>query len=105
LNVEALKIHDLLVKRKIKRVIFIPSKIEIWEIKSNNNNNIYWIDFTKNYCSCKGFYYNTKNSPCYHIRAVSAAITQSGYEIEILQDNKLNSYLDSLIDNLIENNR
>ncbi len=83
----------------------MPSKTEIWEIKSNNNNNIYWLDFVKEYCSCKGFYYNIKNKTCYHIRAVSAAIIQNGYEIEFLQDNELNNYLFNLIDNLLDNNR
>ena len=104
MDIEVIKIHDLLVKKKIKRIVFIPSKTVIWEIKSNNNNNIYWMDFVKKYCSCKGFYYNNKNRTCYHIRAVDEAITQNGYEIEFLQDSELNNYLDYLIDNLLYNN-
>lgn len=105
MDTEITKIHDLIDKKKIKRIIFIPSKNEIWEIKSNSNNNIYWIDYNKKYCSCKGFYYNIKNRTCYHIRAVSTAITQNGYGMEFLQDNDLNYYLDSLIDNLLDNNK
>ena len=104
MDIEVIKIHDLLSKKKIKRIVFIPSKTVIWEIKSNNNNNIYWIDFVRKYCSCKGFYYNSNNGKCYHMRAVYEAITQNGYEIEFLQDSELNNYLDFLIDNLLDNN-
>jgi predicted nucleic acid-binding Zn finger protein len=105
LDIEAAKIYDLIDQKKIKRKIFIPSKSEIWEIKSHNNKNVYWIDFGKKYCSCKGFYYNIKNGTCYHIRAVQMAIMLNGYELEFLQDNYLNSYLYNLLDNLLNNNR
>jgi predicted nucleic acid-binding Zn finger protein len=105
LDTEDAKIRNLIDQKKIKRKIFIPSKNEIWEIKGYNNKNVYWIDFNKKYCSCKGFYYNIKNGTCYHIRAVQMAIIKNGYDLEFLQDNNLNRYLGNLLDNLLNNNR
>ncbi len=101
---EVEKIDDLIHRKKIKKVIFIPSKIEIWEIKSNTNNNIYWIDLNKSYCSCKSFYYNFIKKSCYHISAVSIALELNSYEIELCNDNELNNYLNNLIENLMNNN-
>ena len=70
--------------------------------KSNKNDNLYWIDLNKNYCSCKGFYYNYLTKICYHIIAVSTAYKQNRYQIEILDDNKLNNYINNKIDNLMK---
>lgn len=98
------KIDDLINTKKIKKIVFIPSKVQIWEIKSNRNNNIYWIDLDKNYCSCKGFYYNYNKKNCYHISAVSIANSQNRFQIEFLKDNELNHQLYNQIDNIINNN-
>ncbi|MER5176475.1 MAG: SWIM zinc finger family protein [Candidatus Nitrosocosmicus sp.] len=101
---EVEKIDELINRKKIKKITFIPSKIEIWEIKSNTNNNSYWIDLNKSYCSCKGFYYNFIKKICYHISAVSIAIEQNRYQFEFLKDSELNNYLNNLIENLMNNN-
>jgi predicted nucleic acid-binding Zn finger protein len=99
------KIQNLINEKKIKKIIFIPSKKEIWEIKSNKNNNIYLIDVKENFCSCKGFYYNFTKKICYHIQAVSIAYRRNRYEIEFLKDTELNNYLNNLLDNLMNNNK
>ncbi len=101
---EVEKIDKLINEGKIKKIIFIPSKAEIWEIKSNKNNNVYWIDLNEYYCSCKGFYYNFTKKICYHISAVSIAIEQNRYQIEFLKDSELNNYLNNLMEYLINNN-
>lgn len=98
------KIDKLIDGKKIRKIIFIPSKIVMWEIKSNKNDRLYWIDLNKNYCSCKGFYYNYITKICYHIIAVSRAYKQNGYQIEFLDDNKLNNYINSKIESLMNNN-
>jgi predicted nucleic acid-binding Zn finger protein len=98
------KIDKLIDGKKIRKIIFIPSKVEMWEIKSNKNDNLYWIDLNKNYCSCKGFYYNYIKKICYHIIAVSTAYKQNRYQIEFLDDNKLNNYINNKIENLMNNN-
>ncbi|MBA3749613.1 MAG: hypothetical protein H0X03_01715 [Nitrosopumilus sp.] len=99
------KIQNLINEKKIKKIIFIPSKNEIWEIKSNRNNNIYLIDLKENFCSCKGYYYNFIKKICYHIQAVSIACKHDRYEIEFLKDTELNNYLDNLMDNLMDSNK
>jgi predicted nucleic acid-binding Zn finger protein len=98
------KIDELINGDKIKRIIIIPSKVEIWEIKSYKTNNLYWTDLNKNYCSCKGFYYNFSKKICYHITAISIAFTQNRYQIEFLKDSELNNYLNNKIETLMNNN-
>jgi predicted nucleic acid-binding Zn finger protein len=103
-EVEAEKINELINEKKIKKIVFTPSKIGIWEVKSHKNNNIYWVDIETNYCSCKGFYYNFMKKACYHISAVSTALSQNAYKIELLSDSEMNDYFNKQIDNLINNN-
>jgi predicted nucleic acid-binding Zn finger protein len=103
-EVEAEKIHELINGKKIKKIVFAPSKIGIWEVKSRKNNNIYWVDMETKYCSCKGFYYNFMKKVCYHIIAVSTALSQNAYKIELLSDSEMNDYFNNQIDNLINNN-
>jgi predicted nucleic acid-binding Zn finger protein len=98
------KIDNLINGEKIKKIIFIPSKVEMWEIKSKKNDNLYWIDLNKNYCSCKGFYYNYIKKRCYHISAVSIAYKQNKYQIEFLDDSELNNYINNKIETLMNNN-
>ena len=98
------KVDELINGKKIKKIIFIPSKVEMWEIKSNKNDNLYWIDLNKNYCSCKGFYYNYITKICYHIIAVSLAYKQNKYQIEFLDDSELNNYINNKIENLMNYN-
>ena len=101
---DAEKINDLIKEEKIKKIVFTPSKIGIWEVKSHKNDNIYWVDIETNYCSCKGFYYNFMKKACYHISAVSTALSQNAYKIELLSDSEMNDYFNNQIDNLINNN-
>jgi predicted nucleic acid-binding Zn finger protein len=103
-EVEAEKINELINGKKIKKIVFAPSKIGIWEVKSHKNNNIYWVDIETKYCSCKGFYYNFMKKVCYHITAVSTALSQNAYKIELLSDSEMNDYFNNQIDNLINNN-
>jgi predicted nucleic acid-binding Zn finger protein len=104
LSKEIEKIDELINRKKIKKIVFIPSKVQIWIIKSIQNNNVYWIDLDKNYCSCKGFYYNYNKKNCYHINAVSIAHRQNKFQIEFLKDSDLNYLLYNQIDNIINNN-
>ena len=102
---EAEKINELLNEKKVKKIVFAPSRVEIWEVKSHKNStNIYWVDTETKYCSCKGFYYSFTKKTCYHISAVSAALSQNAYKIELLPDSGMNDYFSSQIDNLINNN-
>jgi hypothetical protein len=48
-EIEAEKINELINDKKIKKIVFTPSKIGIWEVKSHKNNNIYWVDIETNY--------------------------------------------------------
>jgi predicted nucleic acid-binding Zn finger protein len=98
------KVDELINGKKIKKIIFIPSKVEMWEIKSNKNDNLYWIDLNKNYCSCKGFYYNYITKICYHIIAVSRAYKQNRYQIEFLDDSELSNYINNKIENFMNYN-
>ncbi len=98
------KIDELINSKNIKKIVFIPSKVQIWIIKSNQNNNVYWIDLDKTYCSCKGFYYNYKKKNCYHISAVSIAHSHNKFQMEFLKDSELNYHLFNQIDNIINNN-
>jgi predicted nucleic acid-binding Zn finger protein len=98
------KVDELINGKKIKKIIFIPSKVEMWEIKSNKNDNLYLIDLNKNYCSCKGFYYNYITKICYHIIAVSTAYKQNRYQIEFLDDSELSNYINNKIENLMNYN-
>ena len=41
---------------------------------------------------------------CYHISAVSTALSQNAYKIELLSDSEMNDYFNNQIDNLINNN-
>ena len=95
------KIDGLINQEKIKKVIFIPSNVSIWEIKSNTNSNIYYADLTKNFCSCKGFYFNFTKGKCYHIRAANIAFEQNKYKVEILKDFQLDNYIKNLLKNLL----
>jgi predicted nucleic acid-binding Zn finger protein len=101
---EAEKINELINEKKVKKIVFAPSKVEIWEVKSHKNSNIYWVDTETKYCSCKGFYYSFIKKTCYHISAVSAALSQNAYKIELLPDSEMNDYFNVQIDNLINNN-
>ena len=103
-EVEAEKINELINGKKIKKIVFAPSRIGIWEVKSHKNNSIYWVDIETKYCSCKGFYYNFMKKVCYHISAVSTALSQNAYKIELLSDSEINDYFNNQIDNLINNN-
>lgn len=87
---------------KIKKIIFLQSNIQLWEIKSNTNNKTYWIDFDKSFCSCRGFYYNFKKGKCYHIRAVALAVKHNKYKVEFLNDDKIDNILIMQFKNLIE---
>ncbi len=98
------KIDELINRKKIKKIVFIPSKVQIWMIKSDRNNNVYWADLDKNYCSCKGFYYNYKRKHCYHITAIAIANSQNKFQIEYIEDSEMNHYLYNQIDNIINNN-
>jgi predicted nucleic acid-binding Zn finger protein len=98
------KVDELINGKKIKKIIFIPSKVEMWEIKSNKNDNLYLIDLNKNYCSCKGFYYNYITKICYHIIAVSTAYKQNRYQIEFLDDSELSNYINNKIENFMNYN-
>ncbi len=103
-EVEAEKINGLINEKKVKKIVFTPSKVEIWEVKSHKNNNIYWVDIETKYCSCKGFYYNFTKKTCYHISAVSTVLSQNAYKIELLSDSEMNDFFNNQIDNLISNN-
>ena len=103
-EVVAEKINELINEKKIKKIVFAPSNIGIWEVKSHKNDNIYWVDIETKYCSCKGFYYNFMKKACYHISAVSTALSQNAYKIELLSDSEMNDYFNNQIDNLINNN-
>ena len=104
IEAESEKVNELINEKKVKKIVFAPSKIEIWEVKSHNSNNIYWTDIETKYCSCKGFYYNSTKKTCYHISAVSAALSQNAYRIELLSDREMNDYFSNQIDNMINNN-
>ncbi len=104
---EIKKINDLIFAKKIKNIIFLPSELQIWEVKGSNNNadDIYLVDLKKNHCTCKGFYYNSEHKKkCYHIKATHLANSQYLFEIEFLNDDKLNKYLGIYLNNVMDNN-
>lgn len=106
MDTENKKINDLIISKKIKNVIFLPSEQQIWEIKgsSKNINDKYLVDLNKNHCTCKGFYYNSENKKnCYHIKAVHLASSQYLFEIEFLADSDLNKYLCSYLNDILNN--
>jgi predicted nucleic acid-binding Zn finger protein len=96
------KIDELIKSDKIKKIIYLPSKNQIWEIKSNTNNKIYLIDLDWNYCSCRGFYYNFTKGKCYHIKATEIAYKNNKYKVEFLNDEEMNTHLIKQLKELIE---
>jgi predicted nucleic acid-binding Zn finger protein len=95
------KIDGLINEERIRKVTFIPSNTNFWEIKSNTNSNIYCVDLKRNFCSCKGFYFNYIKGKCYHIRAVNIAFEQNKYRVEILKDFQLDNYIKNLLKNFL----
>jgi predicted nucleic acid-binding Zn finger protein len=95
------KIDGLINEERIRKVIFIPSNTNFWEIKSNTNSNIYFADLKRNFCSCKGFYFNYIKGKCYHIRAANVAFEQNKYKVEILKDSQLDNYIKNLLNNVL----
>ena len=95
------KIDGLIDEGRISKIIFLPSNINFWEIKSNTNSNVYWVDLKRNFCSCKGFYFNFIKGKCYHIRAAFIAFEQNKYRVETLKDFQLDNYIKNLLKNLI----
>ena len=98
------KIDELIKSNKIKKIIYLPSKIQFWEIKSNTNNKKYWIDLDWNYCSCRGFYYNFTKGKCYHIKATEIASKDNKYRVEFLNDDEMDTHLINQLKELIEKN-
>jgi predicted nucleic acid-binding Zn finger protein len=95
------KIDELINKERIRKVIFLPSNTYFWEIKSNTNSNIYYVDLKRYFCSCKGFYFNYIKGKCYHIRATNIASEQNKYKVEILKDSQLDNYIKYLLNSFL----
>jgi predicted nucleic acid-binding Zn finger protein len=95
------KIDGLINRGRIIKVIFIPSNTNFWEIKSTANNNIYYVDLKRNFCSCKGFYFNYIKGKCYHIRAANIAFEQEKYKVVILKDIQLDNYIINHLKNFL----
>ncbi len=93
-----------LTKISIKKIVFIPSQKEVWEIKSSTNNRIYFADLNNKFCSCKGFYYNFKKRYCYHLDEISSANNEKSYHIIFYDDNQINNYLSRLISDTLNIN-
>jgi predicted nucleic acid-binding Zn finger protein len=96
------KIDELIKSDKIKKIIFLPSKTQLFEIKSNTNNKTYWIDLERNCCSCRGFYYNFKKGKCYHIQAAYIAVKHNKYKVKFLNDSEINNHAITQIIDLID---
>jgi len=80
----------------IKKNIFIPSETIIWERLSSKTKKLYFID-RKNYCSCKGFYYNNSRKYCYHLIEIEKAVRNKKYIIEFQNDKDIDNFIKRFI--------
>src|SRR3954453_4592417 len=87
------KIDGLINEERIRKVIFIPSNTNFWEIKINTNSKIYCVDLKKISDSCKDVYFNYIKGKCYHSRAVNIAFEENKYRVEILKGLHLDNYI------------
>ena len=57
----------------IKLHIFRPSGRAIWTVVGRDRE--YWVDPDLDFCSCKGYYYETLSTcnPCYHLKSAKLA--------------------------------
>ncbi len=81
----------------LKKHLFFPSGLFMWEIQSRKNDTSYYVDPALTFCSCKGFYYNYNRKKCYHLSEVSDCIENSNYTISIYED----EYFDQVVKRIV----
>ncbi|MDQ2684484.1 MAG: hypothetical protein M3Y25_01420 [Thermoproteota archaeon] len=81
-----------------KKHLFLPSGNFIWEIKSKKYNNSYFVDSKREYCTCKGYYYNFKaKQGCYHLDKISESLSGLRYKIYVYHDDFFKLFLRRIV--------
>ena len=81
----------------IKFHIFLPSRRAIWTVVGRDRE--YWVDPDLDFCSCKGYYYNTLSTcnPCYHLKSVESARQKKKFAEIKFQDVEYEGFIKALL--------
>jgi hypothetical protein len=81
-----------------KKHMFLPSGNFMWEIKSKKDKKSYFIDSKREFCTCKGYYYNYyEKNGCYHLGKITECISKLSYKIYIYHDDYSNEFLKRIV--------
>ena len=89
------KISSLLSEKRIKLHIFEPSNRKIWSVVGTKKE--YWLDPDLDFCSCPGYYFNTK---CYHLELFPTAMIENKIEIITFSDHEYEDFIAGLLSDL-----
>ena len=81
-----------------KKHLFLPSCNFMWELKSKKDNFTYFIDSDRQYCTCKGYYYNYNNkNGCYHLGKIAECIPELKYKVYLYHDDYSREFLKEVV--------
>lgn len=81
-----------------KKHLFLPSGNFMWEIRSKKNRYTYFIDSNREYCTCKGYYYNyNEKKGCYHLEKITDCISELKYKVYLYHDDYSMDFLKGVI--------
>jgi predicted nucleic acid-binding Zn finger protein len=81
-----------------KKHLFLPSGNFIWEIKSKKDEYTYFVDSNREYCTCKGYYYNyNEKNGCYHLGKITECIPELKYKIYLYHDDCSREFLKEVV--------
>lgn len=82
--------------------LFLPSGVYFWEVNSKNEARSYFIDSNIDFCTCKGYYYNSKSKPrCYHLSKIRDVTKLNDYSILEYQDKDYSDFAKKIIMDMI----
>ncbi|GKS61560.1 hypothetical protein YTPLAS21_10180 [Candidatus Nitrosocosmicus sp.] len=89
---------DNMAHERPKKHLFLPSGNFMWEIRSKKNWYTYFIDSNREYCTCKGYYYNyNEKKGCYHLKKIMDCIPELKYEVYLYHDDYAMEFLKGVI--------
>ena len=87
-----------------KKHLFLPSGYFMWEIKSKKDKRSYYIDSKREFCTCKGYYYNYKDKRgCYHLEKITECIPALSYKIYLYHDDYHSEFLKRIVLDIVFN--
>ena len=87
-----------------KKHLFLPSNNFLWEIKRKKDKRSYYIDSKREFCTCKGYYYNYKDKTgCYHLGKITESIQTLSYKIYLYHDDYRIEFLKRIVVDMVFN--